>query len=149
MVHGKLSFGKRWIVMDACCNYSAMHQMQGRIFWLSCSKCRTAELILQKLEQLAILATPQDLTTLTNYKDINNKTVMLTETLRNCFAKSALRDCLIVLVDVQNYDTIRAFDLNCKILITTRNKKVNISNFLHSSILFFSDAFNPNFCFYF
>lgn len=50
VVHGKLSFGKRWIVMDACCNYSVMHQMNGNIFWLDCSKCKTPEMILQKLE---------------------------------------------------------------------------------------------------
>lgn len=134
MVHGKLSFGKRWIVMDACCNYSVMHQMNGNIFWLDCSKCKTPELILQKLEGLGILAAQHELT-LTNYSDISNKILMLTESLRNLFEKYQLRDCLIVLVNVQNYETIRAFDLNCKILITTRNKKVSLFGFYFYSLI--------------
>lgn len=126
VVHGRTSFGKRWIVMDACCNYSVMHQMNGNIFWLDCSKCKTPEAILQQLESLGILATSHEFT-LTNYNDINNKILMLTETLRNVFEKHQYKDCLIVLVNVQNYETIRAFDINSKILITTKDKKVSIS----------------------
>lgn len=36
------------------------------------------------------------------------------------------KDCLLVLVDVQNVDTFKAFlRINSKMLITTRNKEVS------------------------
>lgn len=125
VVLGSLSFGKQWIVMDACCTYEVMHKMQGKIFWINCSKCKVPEKILQQLERLAILANQIDHTTMTNYKDIQNKIVMLNEKLRHVFLKNhMLRDSLVVLIDVQNHDTLKAFDLNCKVLITTRNKRV-------------------------
>lgn len=108
--------------MDACCNYSVMHQMGGNIFWVNCSKCMTPEAILQNLEKLAILARHDY--TITNHKDINSKILMLTESLRASFAKNYMEDCLIVLVDVQSYETLKAFDLSCKVLVTTRNKRV-------------------------
>lgn len=81
-------------------------------------------MILQLMEKLAILSNNRD-HTVTNYKDINNKIIMQKENLRQGFEKSYLRDCLIVLIDVQNYETISAFNINCKVLITTRDKRVS------------------------
>lgn len=125
VVLGSLSFGKQWLVMDACCSYEVMHRMRGKIFWVNCSKCKTPEKILQQLIKLAIRTIGHTMNT--NYKDIQNKIVMLNETLRHVFEKNAvLQDCLIVLIDVQNHDTLKAFDLNCKVLITTRNKRVSL-----------------------
>lgn len=114
--------------MDACCSYEVMHKMGGKIFWINCSKCKTPEKILQTLERLAVLTNQMDYTdvVMTNYKDIQNKIVMLTENLRRVFDKqSTLQNSLIVLVDVQSHDTVKAFDLHCKVLITTRNKRVS------------------------
>lgn len=126
VVHGSLSQGKRWIVMDALCSYQIMNRTGGNIFWINCSKCKTNETILMQLERLFIKSQPvhERVITPSNYNDINNKILNYTESLRQIFEKGALRDCLLVLIDVQSYETIRAFDLNCKTLITTRDKKV-------------------------
>lgn len=126
VVLGSLSSGKQWIVMDACCSYEVMHKMRGKIFWINCSKCKTPDKILQQLERLAILTNQIDHTTMTNYKDIQNKIVMLNEKLRQVLEKNdVLQDSLVVLIGVQNHETLKAFDLNCKVLITTRNKRVS------------------------
>lgn len=125
VVHGSLAFGKRWVAMDACCNYRVMNEMCGQIFWINCSKCKTPEAIFQSLEALATIAMADDYT-ITNNKDINNKIVQLTQELRRSFQKNHLFNSLIVLIDVQTYDTIKAFDLNCKTMVTTGNKWVSL-----------------------
>lgn len=93
---------------------------------------------MQQLEKLAILTNQIDHTMMTNYKDIQNKIVMLNEKLRHVFEKNAvLQNSLVVLIDVQNHDTLKAFDLDCKVLITTRNKRVRFI-FLHSVNMYLS-----------
>lgn len=143
VVRGSLSFGKQWIVMDACCSYEVMHKMCGKIFWINCSKCKAPEKILQQLERLAILTNQIDHTMMTNYKDIQNKIVMLNEKLRHVFEKNTvLQNSLVILVDVQNHETLKAFDLNCKVLITTRNKRVR---FFCLFFLFRFEFYSTNF----
>lgn len=103
-----------------------MNRTGGNIFWINCSKCKTPECILMQLEKLFIKSQPNHemVFTPSNYKDINNKILNYTESLRRIFEKGTLKDSLLVLIDVQNMETIRAFDLNCRTLITTRDKKV-------------------------
>lgn len=122
-VHGSLSCGKQWVVMDACCSYLVMRQMNGRVFWINCGKCKQLEHILQQLERLAIKANINEPPPITS-KDIRSKIMILNQNMRASFDKNVLNNSLIVLIDVQNADTLRAFDLNCKTIITTRNKKV-------------------------
>lgn len=110
--------------MDACCNYSVMHRMGGKIFWVNCSNCKTPETIYQELESLAIIAMNGDVT-LSNHKDINSKIISLNQELRRSFKKSYMQNCLIVLINVHTYEALKAFDLNCKVMVTTGNKWVS------------------------
>lgn len=112
--------------MDAVCSYRVMNRMKGNIFWINCSKCKTPEHLLQQLEKLYIISQPNHEVTVTpsNYKDVKNKILNYTESLKQIFEKGTLSDCLLILIDVQDYKTVRAFDLNCRTLITTRDKKV-------------------------
>lgn len=126
-VHGNLSCGKQWVVMDACCSYSIMHQMDGGIFWINCSKCKQIEQILEQLERLAIKAKIHEPTTISS-KDILSKIMILNQNMRASFDKNSLNNSLIVLIDVQNSETLKAFDLNCKMIVTTRNKRVSELN---------------------
>lgn len=61
---------------------------------------------------------------LTNYEDIGNKIYFMNQRLREILGTNEYKDCLIVLANVQNEATIKAFNLQCKIMITTRNKEV-------------------------
>lgn len=124
VVHGSLSCGKQWVVMDACCSYLVMHHMNGKIFWINCSKCKQLEHILQLLERLAIKANIFEPITITS-KDIRNKIAILNQNMRASFDKNLLNNSLIVLIDVHNSEILRGFDLNCKTIVTTRNKRVS------------------------
>lgn len=133
VVHGSLSQGKQWIVMDALCSYQVMHRMRGNIFWVNCGKCQTSrsndesEMVLQQLERLYIKSEPHHAIhpPRSSYSGIKPKALNYTETLKRIFEKGDLSDCLIVLIDVQDYETVRAFDLNCRTIITTRDKGVS------------------------
>lgn len=61
---------------------------------------------------------------LSNYEDTENKIFVLKQRLRELLEQDEYRRCLIILANVQHPFVIKAFDLNVKILITTRNKKV-------------------------
>lgn len=61
---------------------------------------------------------------LTNYEDIGNKIFLMRQRLKEMFSDEKYKHSLIVLVHVQNSDILKAFNLNCKIMITTRNKEV-------------------------
>lgn len=119
--------------MDALCSYQVMQRMRGNIFWINCGKCRTSkandesEMVLQQLERLYIKSEPNHAIhpTRSSYSGIKQKALNYTETLKRIFEKGDLSDCLIVLIDVQDYETVRAFDLNCRTIITTRDKTVS------------------------
>lgn len=122
--------------MDACCNYTTMHQMNGKVFWVNCSKCKTPETIYQELEAFAIVAGLGDVGS-SNHKLISSKIINLNQELRHLFHKSYMYNCLIVLIDVQHPDTLKAFDLNCKVLLTSNSKRV--SKYIRSSRLVISN----------
>lgn len=128
IVHGNLLFGKRWLALDACNNYLIMEKMNFNIFWLNVSKCVNDEMILEKLQRLYLqlnLGTDDIAIRLTNYEDIGNKIYFMNQRLREILDKTDYKNCLIVLANVQNEATIKAFNLHCKIMITTRNKEVS------------------------
>lgn len=115
-----------------------MCRMRGNIFWIYCGKCSKtndeSEVVLQQLEKLYIKsARHHDIhPTLSGYSGIKQKALTYTEILKQIFEKGDLRDCLIVLLDVQDYETVRAFDLNCRTIITTRDKTVSVIELLFS-----------------
>jgi hypothetical protein len=47
-----------------------------------------------------------------------------TERLRRCFTTAALREGLLILDDVSSPEVITAFDIGCKILVTTNDSEV-------------------------
>lgn len=61
-----------------------------------------------------------------DYEGISNKILELQQDLKTILKQDHFKDCLLVLADVQNTKTLETFSLPCKILITTRNKKVSL-----------------------
>lgn len=108
---------------DACRDYSVVEKMSFRIFWLNVSKCYSQELILEKLHRLKVMLQVDDLDN--KYQayigSTKNEIIHLRAYLRKVLEQPEFRDCLIVLTDVQDENVIKAFDLNCKMLITTRH----------------------------
>lgn len=97
--------------------------MNFKIFWLNVSKCRTQELVLQKMHRLKVLLQADDLDIKYNMYSGNtkNEIIHMRNYLRKILEQPEFRDCLIVLTDVQDEQIIKAFDLKCKIFITTRH----------------------------
>lgn len=85
------------------------------------SKCRTQELVLQKMHRLKVLLQADDLDIKYNMYSGNtkNEIIHMRNYLRKILDQPEFRDCLIVLTDVQDEQIIKAFDLKCKILLTT------------------------------
>lgn len=89
-------------------------------------------LIFSLLDRLYLNLTRDDdiIIRLTNYEDIGNKIFAMRKRLKEMLNDDKFKNCLIVLGHVQNRDILKAFNLNCKIMITTRNKEVKLWIFL-------------------
>lgn len=97
--------------------------MNFKVYWLNVSKCTTQELILEKLHRLKVLLETDNLDI--KYNTYNgstkNEIIHMRNYLRKIMEQPDSRECLIVLADVQDEKVVKAFDLNCKIFITTRH----------------------------
>ncbi|XP_059607812.1 uncharacterized protein LOC132255707 [Phlebotomus argentipes] len=128
VIHGNTGSGKRWLAIDACCDHRVISAMNYRIFWLSVTDCVKPEKILSKMECLkAMLRDALDKEVLllerkNGYISVEAKMEAERSDLRQMMRHESLRDCLLVLNDLQNEMTQAAFDLHCKILVTTRNR---------------------------
>ncbi|KAG5680980.1 hypothetical protein PVAND_010454 [Polypedilum vanderplanki] len=123
ILFGKLGFGKKWLAADACRDYSVVSSMNFKIYWLNVSKCNTYELILEKMHRLKVFLQDDDLDIKYNaYSGSTiNEIIHLRTHLRKVLEQPAFKDCLVVLTDVQDENIIKAFDLHCKMLLTTRH----------------------------
>lgn len=108
---------------DACRDYGIISKMNFKIYWLNVSKCSTQELVLEKLHRLKVLLQADDLDIKYNTYSGNtkNEIIHMRNYLRKILEQPEFKECLIVLSDVQDENIIKAFDLHCKFLITTRH----------------------------
>jgi NB-ARC domain len=123
-LHGKVGYGKRWLARDACSDFNVVKRMGFKIFWVNVSKCTTPEMILGTLNYLKIMfhATGDVDEKFTNLgsNNIQNEIAHIKRYLRNVLESNTYRHCLIILSDVQNIETWKAFDLHCKTLLITK-----------------------------
>lgn len=99
--------------------------MDFKIYWLNVSKCTTYELILDKLHRLKVLLQADDLDIKYNAYSGNskNESIHVKSHLRKVLERPEYKNCLIVLTDVQDDRVVKAFDLNCKMLLTTCHRE--------------------------
>lgn len=129
VLHGNTGSGKRWLAMDACCDFRVIRAMNYKIFWLNVTDCVKPEKILNKMECLKVMMlaslTDKELIEMdvkkNGYISVEAKMEAERNDLRNIVKHESLRNCLLVLSDLTNDMTQNAFDLHCKILVTTRN----------------------------
>jgi hypothetical protein len=98
--------------------------MNFKIFWLNVSKCCTQELILEKLHRLSAMMQADDEVDIkysTYSGNTKNQIVHFRNHLRKVIELPKFRDCLIVLIGVQDENILKAFDLPCKFLMTTKH----------------------------
>lgn len=111
------------LLRDSCRDYSVISKMNFKIYWINVSKCSTQELVLEKLHRLKVLLQADDLDIKYNTYSGNtkNEIIHMRNYLRKILEQPEFRECLVVLTDVQDENILKAFDLNCKIFITTRH----------------------------
>lgn len=123
IVNGNLQFGKKWMAIDACSTYEVMQTMGTNVFYINLNRCRTKEAILEQMVLLYSMVAPPDRPLPPSYDDnITNKIVVLKQLL---IALLKLLDgCLLILCNVLSPEVLDAFRLQCKIMVTTRNKAI-------------------------
>lgn len=135
ILNGNLQFGKKWLAIDACSNYQVMRAMGNNVFYINLSNCHTKEAILEQMVLLFSLVAPPDQTLPPSYdENITNKIVLLKPVLIELLRK--FPDCLLILCSVPTTEALDAFRLQCKIMLTTRNKALQDTWSMSSRIVF-------------
>lgn len=76
--------------------------------------------------RLLVLIDPKESNEKTHIENTANKIENLKKFLIELLKKPLYKNCLLILADLQNHETLDAFKLQCKTLITTRNKSVSL-----------------------
>ncbi|XP_034104469.1 uncharacterized protein LOC117568159 isoform X1 [Drosophila albomicans] len=121
-VQGVLGSGKRWLVLDVCSSYEVQRKMDFRIFWLNVRDCRYPENRLEMLQSFLHQIAPSLRINCDQSVAVHIERVKAE--LRHILKDKPFKNCLLVLLNVPNKETWKAFNLGCKILVTTRHKSV-------------------------
>ncbi|XP_004536855.1 uncharacterized protein LOC101448318 isoform X3 [Ceratitis capitata] len=130
--------GKKWLAIDACTDYDVAKSMNFQIYWIDMSECTSSLEDLRMLRYLKLLLTeslrspsPASYGSLDrsepNTHAYRNSIDEIKLSVSKELKKTENKKCLVVLVNVGNTYALKAFDLPCKLLVITRNKKVSDS----------------------
>lgn len=97
--------------------------MSNKVYWINVSNCETEDMIYEKLLKLKIMMNNED----PGYKIQTLEVECIThkiECLRLDLRKNISENALIILCGVSNKRVLKAFDLGCKTLVTTKNSEL-------------------------
>ncbi|KAI8039647.1 uncharacterized protein LOC128254462 [Drosophila gunungcola] len=125
LIYGVLGSGKHWLALDVCSSYKVQLQMDFKIFWLNLKDCNSQETDLEMLQTLLHQIDPNWTSRSEQGSNIKHRTQSIQAELRRLLKSKPYENCLLVLLNVQNVKAWKAFNLSCKILLTTRFKQVS------------------------
>ncbi|KAH8375317.1 hypothetical protein KR200_007945, partial [Drosophila serrata] len=124
LVDGILGSGKDWLALDVCSSYKVQCKMDFKIFWLDMKNCISPETVLEMLQTLLHQIDPNCSSRSEHGSNIKLRIHSVQADLRRLLKSKPYENCLLVLRNVQNEKAWSAFNLSCKILLTTRFKRV-------------------------
>ncbi|XP_016929946.2 uncharacterized protein Dark [Drosophila suzukii] len=124
LVDGVLGSGKHWLALDVCSSYKVQRKMDFKIFWLNLKNCNSPETVLEMLQKLLHQIDPNWTSRNDQGSNIKLRIHSIQAELRRLLKSKPYENCLLVLLNVQNAKAWNAFNLSCKILLTTRFKQV-------------------------
>ncbi|EDV55671.2 uncharacterized protein LOC6548165 [Drosophila erecta] len=124
LIYGALGSGKHWVALDVCLSYKVQREMDFKIFWLNLKNCNSLETVLEMLQKLLHQMDPNWTTRSDHSSNIKLRIHSIQAELRRLLKSKPYENCLLVLLNVQNAKAWNAFNLSCKILLTTRFKQV-------------------------
>ncbi|KAH8328889.1 hypothetical protein KR074_009897, partial [Drosophila pseudoananassae] len=124
VIYGALGSGKQWLALDVCSSFNVQHAMDFKIFWLNMKNCNSPESILEMLQTLQHQIDPNYSPRSDPPSNIKQRILSTQEELRRLLKSKPYENCLLVLRNVQSEKAWSAFNLSCKILLTTRFKQV-------------------------
>ncbi|XP_017024531.1 uncharacterized protein Dark [Drosophila kikkawai] len=125
LVDGILGSGKDWLALDVCSSYKVQCKMDFKIFWLDMKNCISPETVLEMLQTLLHQIDPNCSSRSEHGSNIKLRIHSVQAELRRLLKSKPYENCLLVLRNVQNEKAWSAFNLSCKILLTTRFKRVS------------------------
>ncbi|KAH8284541.1 hypothetical protein KR018_004010 [Drosophila ironensis] len=123
-VVGALGSGKQWLALDVCSSYKVQLAMDFNIFWLDMKNCNSPETGLEMLQTLQHRIDPNYSRGSDPASTIKQRILTAQTELRRLLKSKPYENCLLVLRNVQNEKAWSTFNLGCKILLTTRFKRV-------------------------
>jgi len=110
--------------LDVCLSYKVQCKMDFKIFWLNLKNCNSPETVLEMLQKLLYQIDPNWTSRSDHSSNIKLRIHSIQAELRRLLKSKPYENCLLVLLNVQNAKAWNAFNLSCKILLTTRFKQV-------------------------
>ncbi|XP_017078805.1 uncharacterized protein LOC108112924 [Drosophila eugracilis] len=124
LIDGALGSGKHWLALDVCSSYKVLLKMEFKIFWLDLKNCNSSETVLEMLQKLLHQIDSNWPSHTDQVSNIELRIHSIQVELRRLLKSKPYENCLLVLLNVQNGEIWNFFNLNCKILLTTRFKQV-------------------------
>ncbi|KAH8401389.1 hypothetical protein KR009_005101 [Drosophila setifemur] len=124
LIDGALGSGKQWLALDVCSSYKVQVKMDFKIFWLDMKNCNSPETVLEMLQTLLHQIDPTWTRCSDPGSNIKQRILSIQAELRRLLKSKPYENCLLVLRNVQSEKAWSAFNLSCKILLTTRFKRV-------------------------
>lgn len=121
VIWGVLGAGKQWLALDVCSSYIVQRKMNFEIYWINVRDCHSAESRLEKLQ--SFLHQLDQTFSCNSDQSVEIRIERIKTELKHRVEKKS--ECLIVLRNVQNIETLNDFNIGCKILLTTRHKLVH------------------------
>ncbi|XP_017049734.1 uncharacterized protein LOC108093889 [Drosophila ficusphila] len=125
LIDGVLGSGKHWLALDVCLSFKVQRKMGFKIFWLNLKNCMSPETVLEMLQKLLHQIDPNWTSRSDQGSNIKLRIHSIQAELRRLLKSKPYENCLLVLLNVQNPKAWNAFNLSCKILLTTRFKQVS------------------------